>query len=301
MNEKFTTENRKSAPACDLPCALCPNECGAVRSLSKGMCGATDKIKIAKYYLHPFEEPCISGKRGSGTVFFCGCSLRCVFCQNYEVSNNLTGKEITERELAEIFKHLEKAGAENINLVNPTHYVPQIARAFEIYRPKIPVVYNTHGYEKISTLEIASGFTDVYLPDMKYFSEKVSARYTGKKDYFSVASKAVEFMIKSRKSHFNSDMMERGVIVRHLVLPLNTADTVEILKWFSAYKEDAYFSLMGQYTPYGNIENFPELKRRITKREYEKAYNAMIDLGIENHFVQELSSASEEFIPKWDF
>ena len=294
MNENFTA-------ACFAPCSLCPNECGAVRSKTAGLCGANDKIRIAKYYLHPFEEPCISGKNGSGTIFFCGCSLRCVFCQNYEVSNNLTGKEITIEELADVFKYLERAGAENINLVNPTHYVREIARAFELYRPKIPVVYNTHGYEKISTLEIANSFTDIYLPDMKYFSKKVSERYTGKKNYFPVAREAVEFMIKSRKTHINGDKMERGVIVRHLILPLNTNDTVEILKWFAGVREDAYFSLLGQYTPYGNIEKFPELKRRITKREYEKAYNAMIDLGIGNYFVQELSSASEDFIPKWDF
>jgi len=282
-------------------CRLCPNECGADRNLSFGACGASDKIKIAKYYLHPFEEPCISGKNGSGTVFFCGCGLRCVFCQNYEVSNNLTGKEITVKELAEIFRRLEEMGAENINLVNPTHYVPQIAEAFSLYRPKIPVVYNTHGYEKKETLEIADTFTDVYLPDMKYFSPKVSARYSGRENYFSVAAKAIDFMIKCRKTQFNGEMMARGVIVRHLILPLNTADSVEIIKWFSQYKNEAYFSLLGQYTPFGKIENFKELQRRITRREYEKVYSALLDAGIENYFVQELSSASEEYIPKWDF
>ena len=282
-------------------CRLCPNECGADRNLSFGACGASDKIKIAKYYLHPFEEPCISGKNGSGTVFFCGCGLRCVFCQNYEVSNNLTGKEITVKELAEIFRRLEEMGAENINLVNPTHYVPQIAEAFSLYRPKIPVVYNTHGYEKEETLEAANTFTDVYLPDMKYFSPKVSARYSGRENYFSVAAKAIDFMIECRKTQFNGEMMARGVIVRHLILPLNTADSVEIIKWFSQYKNEAYFSLLGQYTPFGKIENFKELQRRIPRREYEKVYSALLDAGIENYFVQELSSASEEYSPKWDF
>jgi len=163
------------------------------------------------------------------------------------------------------------------------------------------VVYNTHGYEKKETLEIADTFTDVYLPDMKYFSPKVSARYSGRENYFSVAAKAIDFMIKCRKTQFNGEMMARGVIVRHLILPLNTADSVEIIKWFSQYKNEAYFSLLGQYTPFGKIENFKELQRRITRREYEKVYSALLDAGIENYLVQELSSASEEYIPKWDF
>lgn len=282
-------------------CTLCPNKCGVNRTAYRGKCGASEKLKIAKYYLHPFEEPCISGKNGSGTVFFCGCPLGCVFCQNYEVSNNLTGKEITTSELAEIFKELEKDGAENINLVNPTHYVPQIAEAFKIYKPDIPVVYNTHGYELIETLEQANEFTDIYLPDLKYFSPKISKRYTGKEDYFSVASKAVEFMIKCRKTQFNGQMMTSGVIVRHLILPLNSNDSVEIVKWFKENGKGAYFSLLGQYTPYGKIDGFEELQRKITKREYEKVYDAILSANITDCFVQELSSANEKFIPKWDF
>ncbi len=282
-------------------CTLCPNRCGVDRTLRLGACSSTEEIKIAKYYLHPFEEPCISGQRGSGTVFFCGCPLRCVFCQNFEVSRNQTGKEITVEQLADIFFELEKMGAENINLVNPTHYVPQIAEAFKLYRPNIPVVYNTHGYELISTLEKANEFVDIYLPDVKFFSPKVSFRYTGKTDYFRVASKAVEFMIKSRKTQFNGEMMTSGVVVRHLILPLNTADSIEVLRWFASLRSDAYLSLMGQYTPFGEIDAFPELQRKITKREYQKVYDALLGFGIENHFAQELTSASEEFIPKWDF
>ena len=248
------------------PCNLCPNNCGVDRNQKAGACGATKQIKIAKFYLHPFEEPCISGKNGSGTVFFCGCPLKCVFCQNYEVSNNLTGKTISVKELADIFKQLEDMGAENINLVNPTHYVPQIAEAFEIYKPKIPIVYNTHGYELIETLKIANTFTDVYLPDMKYVSSKASKRYTGKENYFSVAEKAIDFMIKSRKTDIIDGKMISGVIVRHLILPLNTDDSIDVVRWFSKYKNEAYFSLMGQYTPFGKIENFKELQRKITKR-----------------------------------
>jgi len=282
-------------------CNLCPNNCHVDRNQTAGACGATKQLKIAKFYLHPYEEPCISGKNGSGTVFFCGCPLKCVFCQNYEVSNNLTGKEISVKELADIFKQLEDMGAENINLVNPTHFVPQIAEAFEIYKPKLPIVYNTHGYELIETLKIANTFTDVYLPDMKYVSSKASKRYTGKENYFSVAEKAIDFMIKSRKTNIIDGKMISGVIVRHLILPLNTDDSIEVLRWFSKYKGEAYFSLMGQYTPFGKIENFKELQRKITKREYEKVYSALLDFGIENYFVQELSSASEKYIPSWDF
>lgn len=282
-------------------CNLCPNGCNADRSVSHGRCGVGETVRIAKYYLHPFEEPCISGKNGSGTVFFCGCPLHCVFCQNYEVSNNLTGKDISVEELADIFKELEKLGAENINLVNPTHYVPQIQKAFELYRPNIPVVYNSGGYEKIETLEIANTFTDVYMPDMKFYSDKLSERYTGIKNYFEVNSKAVEFMIKSRKTQVIDGIMKRGVIVRHLILPLSTDDSIKILEWFKQNGGDAYFSLMGQYTPYGNISEFKELQRRLTPREYKKVRNYLFDSGIENYYLQDLSSASEKFIPKWDF
>lgn len=282
-------------------CNLCPNGCNADRSVSHGRCGVGETVRIAKYYLHPFEEPCISGKNGSGTVFFCGCPLHCVFCQNYEVSNNLTGKDISVEELADIFKELEKLGAENINLVSPTHYVPQIQKAFELYRPNIPVVYNSGGYEKIETLEIANTFTDVYMPDMKFYSNKLSERYTGIKNYFEVNSKAVEFMIKSRKTQVIDGIMKRGVIVRHLILPLSTDDSIKILEWFKQNGGDAYFSLMGQYTPYGNISEFKELQRRLTPREYKKVRNYLFDSGIENYYLQDLSSASEKFIPKWDF
>lgn len=282
-------------------CAVCPNACGADRTRFRGACKSTQTLKIAKYYLHPYEEPCISLGKGSGTVFFCGCSLGCVFCQNYEVSNDAVGKEITPAQLADIFRELEDMGAENINLVNPTHYVPQIAEAFSIYKPNLPVVYNTHGYETLPTLELADTFTDVYLPDVKYFSPKISERYTGKSNYFDVAHEAVEFMIKCRKTQFIGQKMVSGVIVRHLILPLCTDDSKRIVEWFATIKNDAYFSLMGQYTPYGNIQNFPELQRKITRREYDKVFNCLMDNGVENLFVQELSSADSSFIPKWDF
>ena len=284
-------------------CYLCPVRCGADRSASTGACGVGENLKIAKYYLHKYEEPILNGKNGSGTVFFVGCSLKCVFCQNYALSRSETGKEISPKELAEIFKRLEDMGAENINLVTPTQFVEKIAEAFEIYRPAIPVVYNTHAYENIKTLEIIDPYVDIYLPDLKFFSPEISMRYTKKKDYFSIAANAVIFMMNSKKRIIGDDgTLKQGVIVRHLVLPLNVPDTKKILNWFSVNKKNgAYFSLMAQYTPFGEYEKYPELKRRITKGEYERAYEEMLRLDITDYFIQELKSASESFIPEWDF
>lgn len=244
----------------------------------------------------------ISGKNGSGTVFFCGCSLKCVFCQNFEVSRNLTGKEISVQELAEIFKTLEDLGATTINLVNPTHYADKIAKAFEIFRPQVPVVYNTHGYERIEMLEKVNDFVDVYLPDMKFFSPTLSKRYTGKENYFKVASKSLEFMINSKPLKFGEDgLLKQGVIVRHLVLPQATSDSKKVLDWFLPFKDRAILNVMSQYTPFGEIDSFPELKRKITAREYNAVIDYAISIGIENMLYQKRESASEVYIPKWDF
>ncbi len=284
-------------------CSLCPNDCNADRSVTVGACGANDKIKIAKYYLHKFEEPCISGKNGSGTVFFCGCSLKCIFCQNYSLSRNERGKEISIKELAEIFKNLENAGATNINLVTPTHYADKIIKALEIYKPNIPVVYNTHGYEKIEVLNVLDEFIDIYMPDVKYFSPYVSQRYTGKKNYFNVASRAVEFMTKKPLVIDENGIMKSGVLVRHLVLPQNVQDSKNILRWFSdsGIKNKAYINVMSQYTPFGNLEKFPELSRKITRREYDTVIDYALSLGIEKMFYQKFASASETYIPDWDY
>ena len=283
-------------------CSLCPNGCKIDKSTKKGACGTDDDIIIAKYYLHPFEEPCISGKNGSGTIFFCGCSLKCVFCQNFELSRSMRGKKITENELADIFKKLEDMGAHNINLVNPTHFSNKIIKALEIYRPKVPIVYNTHGYENIEILTLLNNYIDVYLPDMKYFSPTISNRYTRKDNYFEVASKAIEFMAKSKPVVFDSDgLMKSGVIVRHLVLPQGVNDSKNILDWFSTIKDNAYINVMSQYTPFGDIEKFPELKRKLTQREYDRVIDYAISLGIENMFYQDMNSASEEYIPAWDY
>ncbi len=284
-------------------CYLCPNKCGVTRyENSLGVCGSTNQIKIAKYYLHPFEEPCISGTNGSGTVFFSGCSLKCCFCQNYELSRNLRGKVITSHELANIFKELENMGANNINLVTPSHYANQIIEAFEIYKPKIPVVYNTHAYENIDTLEKIDKYVDIYLPDLKFFSPVLSKRYTNKENYFSVASDAIKFMMGKKQTVIENSLMKTGVIVRHLILPMSSNDSIEIVKWFiSNRKNGAKFSLMAQYTPFGNIENFKELNRKITGREYERVLEVLSTLDENDVFIQERSSAKEDFIPKWDF
>lgn len=284
-------------------CRLCPNGCKINKENQKGLCGTDNKIRIAKFYLHKFEEPCISGENGSGTIFFCGCSMQCVFCQNYEVSRNLRGKEISVLELVDIFKKLEDMGAMNVNLVTPTHYSDKIIEALDIYKPQIPVLYNTHGYESIERLKIMDKYIDIYLPDIKYFDTAVSSRYSGKKDYFNVSSKAIEFMANKPVKFDDKGIMKSGTIVRHLVLPMNTNDSKNILDWFSesGIKNKAYLNIMSQYTPFGNIEKFPELKRKITKREYNTVVDYAISLGIEKMFYQKQESASEVYIPKWDF
>ena len=279
-----------------MECRLCPLECGADRDTEKGICGTGNTLLVAKYGLHPYEEPCISGKHGSGTVFFSGCALRCAFCQNFDLSRAKQGKKITPAQLSALFCELEERGAENINLVTASHFVPQLLRAFKIRRPKIPVVYNTHAYEKMEALRALDPYIDVWLPDLKFYSPKIAARYTGKADYFDFASPAVAFMAE-RAPDFANGMMVSGCIVRHLVLPLCSDDSVKIVQWFKGLSSPAYLSLMGQYTPCGDIENLPELKRRITPREYKKVLTAALDAGIERLFAQELDSANKEFIP----
>ncbi|MBQ8394487.1 MAG: radical SAM protein [Clostridia bacterium] len=283
-------------------CELCPVECGADRTQGVGACGA-DGLRIAKYYLHPFEEPCISHQKGSGTIFFTGCNLRCAFCQNYKLSRAKRGKKITPRELSDIFKELEDMGAENISLVTPSHLIPYLVEAFELYRPKLPVVYNTGSYEKVEALRLIDPFVDIYLPDMKFYSPTLSKRYLGKEDYFDKASEAIAFMANAKPLKMTDEgKMLSGCIVRHLVMPLCTGDSKALLKWFKKELPDAtYLSLMSQYTPFGNIEGFPELSRKITAREYAAVVDTAIDLQIDRLFVQERASGSTEYIPKWDF
>ncbi len=284
-------------------CNLCPVNCNKDRTSSVGRCGEKNKMRIAKFYPHMFEEPVLSGTKGSGTIFFCGCNLKCVFCQNYTLSRSETGKEITPSELADIFRRLEDTGVHNINLVTPTHFTDEIVKAFRIYRPKIPVVYNTSSYEKVETLKKIDEFIDVYLPDLKFYSPELSKRYTGLTDYFSVATKAIDFMINSKKTVIGEDgLLKSGVIVRHMIMPLGTVDSKKILEWFASHKTDGtYLSLMAQYTPFGDFQKYDELKRKITKQEYDRVYEYMLSLSIENYFIQERKSAEESFIPKWDY
>ncbi len=294
MNEAWTKRLKK--------CALCPVECGADRTKGVGACGVSG-LRIAKYYLHPFEEPCISFEKGSGTIFFSGCNLRCAFCQNYEVSRAQRGKEITPAQLADIFKELEAQGAENISLVTPSHLVPYLVEAFELYRPKIPVVYNTGSYEKVETLQLIDPYIDIYLPDLKFYSPALSKRYLGKENYFEVAEQAVRFMANAKKTVFTEEgKMLSGCIVRHLVMPLCSGDSKSIIKWVAReLPKDTYLSLMSQYTPFGEIAGFPELSRRVTAREYDAAVQTAFDLGLFNLFLQERASGNTAYIPSWDF
>ncbi len=287
-------------------CRICPRNCGArrERDSGQGFCRMGVFPKVARAALHFWEEPCISGIRGSGTIFFSGCSLRCAFCQNEEISTRDFGKIITPEALAQIYQDLERKGAHNINLVNPTHFVPAILESFHFYRPRIPVVYNSSGYESVETLKLLEGSVDIYLPDFKYSDEKMAWQYSGAKDYFQTASKAIEEMSRQTgKPVFDQDgMLVRGTVVRHLVLPLATQNAIGVLRFLKDTLDDRVLvSLMGQYVPYGRVRQgeFPELNRRITRREYEKVQDALFRLDL-NGFVQELSSAKKDFIPSFD-
>ncbi len=284
-------------------CKLCPVECGVNRLRGVGACGVSE-LRIAKYYLHPFEEPCISFQKGSGTIFFTGCNLRCAFCQNYEVSRAKRGKAITPSELADIFKELEDLGAENVSLVTPSHLIPYLVRAFELYKPKIPVVYNTGSYEKIDTLKEIDPYVDVYLPDMKFYSPALSKRYLGKENYFEYASAAIQFMANAKPFKMTAEgKMLSGCVVRHLVMPLCASDSKALLKWFNAYlPPSTRLSLMSQYTPFGEIEGYKELSRPITAREYDAVVDTALALGLEDRlFAQERKSSDEKYIPAWDY
>ena len=278
-------------------CTLCPVACGADRAQKPGACGGGARARVAKYGLHPYEEPCLAYGKGSGTVFFSGCALRCAFCQNYEISHAQAGEELTARQLAALFQTMEEMGAANINLVTAAHYIPQLVEAFRLYRPKIPVVYNTHSYETLPALRAIDKYIDVYLPDLKFYDPRIAARYTGRADYFAHAYPAVAFMA-GRRVEMEGEKMVRGCIVRHLVLPLCSGDSVKLVQKFAELDTDARFSLMGQYTPHGDIAALPELQRRITRREYDKVLTALLAaVPAERVFAQELSAAAEQFIP----
>ena len=282
-----------------MQCFLCPLRCGADREIRAGACGVKG-ISIAKAYLHPFEEPFLSPGGKSGTVFFAGCSLRCVFCQNYEVSRAEKGKEMTPMALADVFRRLEDEGAENIDLVTADHVLPEVAKAFAFYRPRVPVILNSGGYVTEEALAAVDAFIDVYLPDFKFFDAVLAGKLTGRKDYPEVAARAIKFMVK-KPSVMEGGQLKRGLAVRHLVLPSHTEDSKRVLDVLCGLiPPDTPLSLMRQYTPMGDIDGFPELARRVTDREYERVVNYAISLGFLNIFTQEKTSADVRFIPAWD-
>lgn len=291
-----------------MKCELCPRMCGVDRSNSRGFCQMGVEITAAKAMLHFWEEPCVSGSRGSGAVFFSGCVMRCAFCQNYDISSENFGRVISEERLAEIFLELQEKGAANINLVNPTHFVPQILRALETAKRrglKLPIVYNSGGYERVETLRTLEGAIDVYLPDVKYFDDELAKRLSSAPNYFETAMNAVEEMLRQvGKPVFNErGEITRGVIVRHLVLPNCHKDSIDVIKRLGErFGNEILFSLMSQYTPFGRVKtdtSLAKMNRRLTTFEYKKALDAAIEAGLEG-FMQEKSSAKEEYTPSFD-
>lgn len=303
-------------------CTLCPRKCHVNRNQGQiGYCGQTAELTAARAALHFWEEPCISGSHGSGTVFFSGCNLRCVFCQNHNIAIGKAGKNISLERLSEIFLELQEKGAHNINLVTPTHYIPQIAWALEAAKNhglSIPIVYNTGSYEEVNSLRLLDGLIDIYLPDLKYYSSELSLSYSHTADYFEKATAAIAEMFRqvgtpvfdrrdTAQETFDimqsetQPLMKRGMIVRHLILPGQVKDTKKILRYlYETYKNDIYVSIMNQYTPLPHVAHIPELNRKVTAEEYNRALSFAERLGIEKGFLQEGCAASESFIPEFD-
>ncbi len=284
-------------------CNSCPRKCNVDREKSLGVCGAPKEYKIARAGVHFWEEPCISGEKGSGTVFFSGCSLKCVYCQNYEISKNSFGKAVSEERLIEIFKELEAQGAHNINLVNPTHYSLQLFETLKKYKPQIPVVWNTGGYDSLETIKKAEGLVDIFLTDIKYVSESVSKKYSGAEDYFSVASEAVLEMQRLAGNNIfdENGTMQKGLIIRHLVLPGNISQAMRVMDWVKVnLPEDTVLSLMSQYTPCGKASDYPTINRKLSEKEYDLVLAHAEKLGFMNAYIQELEASSTEFIPDFD-
>jgi len=288
-------------------CTLCPRNCKVDRKNGeKGVCGQTAELKVARAALHFWEEPCISGETGSGTVFFSGCSLHCVFCQNEPIANGTVGKIITVERLAEIFLELQQQGANNINLVTPGHYIPQIKEALLLAKEQgltLPVVYNTSSYESVEALKSLEGLVDIYLPDFKYMSSELSGKYSHAADYADVAKAAIAEMVRQTGNPVFDEagedgLIKKGTIVRHLTLPGGMEDSKAILQYLhETYGNRIYISIMNQFTPLDNVADYPELNRKITEEEYDELIDYAIDLGIEQGFIQEGETAEESFIP----
>ncbi|CBK74853.1 Uncharacterized Fe-S protein PflX, homolog of pyruvate formate lyase activating proteins [Butyrivibrio fibrisolvens 16/4] len=287
-------------------CRLCPRDCGIDRDNTLGVCQVSSKVKIARAALHFWEEPCISGNNGSGAVFFSGCPLHCVFCQNEEISHGKVGKEITIEQLADIYLNLQNQGANNINLVTGTHYIPAIVDSVKLARDKglsITIIYNTSGYEKVESLRMLEGIVNAYLPDFKYWDKSLAKKYSFAEDYPEVAKAAIAEMVRQAGPlQFNEDgFIQSGVIVRQLLLPGHTKDSKAVIEYlYKTYCDNIYISLMSQYTPMPQIaEKYPELGRRVTKREYQQVIDFALELGIENAFIQDRKVAKESFIPEF--
>lgn len=304
-------------------CNICPRGCNIDRKLNTGFCKSSDTLRAARAALHFWEEPCISGSHGSGAIFFSGCNMRCIFCQNYNIAANTDGIEISIERLSDIMLKLQEDGANNINLVTPTHFTYQIIKSLWLAKDKglvIPVVYNTSSYEKVETLKDLDGLVDIYLPDFKYVNDKLSAEYSNAPDYFEVAKKALAemhrqrnkaiFFTKEELTDFNKKhslnleegLLKSGIIVRHLCLPGTTKDSKAVIKYlYETYKDDIFISIMNQYTPLAQVSDHPKLHRKLSKREYNSVLDYAIDLGLVNGFSQDGSVASESFIPEFDY
>lgn len=286
-------------------CELCPRRCGVDRNRETGFCGAGRLVRLALVSLHPWEEPCIAGEKGAGTVFFSHCNLRCCFCQNYEISHEGRGSDVTEQRLAEIFLEQQQRGAATLDLVTPTHYVPQILAALQLARQQgfsLPVVYNSNAYETVETLELLRGQVDVFLPDLKYMDPESAASYSQAKDYFPVAAAAIRKMVElTGAPQLEQGILRRGVLVRHLVLPGHRHESMRILDWlWNNFGENIYLSLMNQYTPMYRAAEHPEINRRLTTFEYDSVVEHAYDNGFRHCYIQEGQTASEKFVPHFD-
>lgn len=289
-------------------CTLCPRRCGADRENGKkGYCGESSTIRVARTSLHQWEEPCITGQYGSGTVFFSGCGLKCIFCQNHNIADSSVGIEFTREELVEAFLRLQEKRASNINLVTAGHFAEQLVPVIHRAKEKgltIPIVYNSSGYETVESLRKLEGLVDIYLPDCKFFDPQVAGKYAKAPDYFDVAKAAIAEMVRQTgETAFDEETgnMVKGVIVRHLILPGHTKDSIKIIEYLNkTYGDKIYISILNQYTPMRKTEEHPNLNRKITKREYEKVLSYAMDIGVENAFIQEGETADQSFIPEFD-
>lgn len=288
-------------------CTICPHNCKINRTKNPGRCKSTDKIKIALYSIHNFEEPCISGEKGSGTIFFSNCNMNCVFCQNYEISQLGRGKEITIEELANVMIKQQERNVQNINLVTPTSYALHIVEAIKIARKKglkIPIVYNTNGYESVETLKLLEGYVDIYLPDLKYYYDDLAKKYSKVDNYFEIATKAIQEMDRQVGAPVldENGVMKKGLMIRHLILPNEVQNSKKVLKWIKEnIDSNVYVSIMAQYFPTYKAKEIPEIARKITKEEYEKVENYLYELDLENGYIQELGEHEEEYVPTWEY